>query len=124
MRSSAAVVLAFAMIGCNRPPEPPAVAPSELPLSEQADKPAPTQRFTGTLRGNILAAGAETTGWALETDDGKRIDVDVSKSEDLAAEHDGKRVTIEGTSTTVNWPERGPRQLLRASRIVPADAAE
>jgi hypothetical protein len=93
-------------------------------VNEQADQPVPAPRFTGTLRGGILAVGAETTGWQLETDDGKRLDVDVSKAADSAAELDGKRVTIEGTSDTVNWPERGPRTLLRAHRITPADDAK
>ena len=92
-------------------------------MNPQADNdPVPAQRFTGTLRGGILAVGAETTGWVLGTDDGKRLDVDVSKTADAAAELDGKRVTIEGTSSTANWPERGPRQLLRAHRIVADDA--
>ena len=118
-----AVVLACAMIGCNCPAKP-TTAPAESDVNEQADKPVPAQRFTGILRGGILAIGAETTGWALETDDGKRLDIDVSKVADDVANLDGKRVIIEGTSTTANWPERGPRQLLRAHRIVAADDAK
>ena len=93
-------------------------------MNEQTDKSAATQRFTGTLRGGILAVGAETTGWVLETDDGKRLDVDVSKAAEAAAALDGKRVTVEGVSTTANWPERGPRTLVRAHQIVPADGAK
>ena len=119
------VVLMSVMSGCNKAADPPTTttAATEPTVKEQqADPPVATRQFTGTLRGGILAVGAETTGWQLETDDGKRLDVDVSKVADAAAELDGKRVTIESTSNTVNWPERGPRTLLRAHRIVPAAA--
>ena len=118
--------LACAVIGCNRPAEPttPQPPPADSAMNEQTDKPVPAQRFTGTLRGGVLAVGAETTGWVLETDDGKRLDVDVAKAADAAAALDGKRVTIEGVSSTVNWPERGPRPLLRAHQIVPSDDAK
>ena len=79
---------------------------------------APAQRFAGTLRGGIIAVGAETTGWALERDGGTRIDVDVSKvSPDVVAGLDGKPVVIHGAMTTANWPERGEKLLLVAERI-------
>jgi hypothetical protein len=64
-----------------------------------------------------MAVGSETTGWALQTDDGKRVDVDVTKAQDAASALDGKRVTITGGMTTANWPERGPKPLLIAERI-------
>jgi len=119
------VVLCACLIGCSRPVEPAATAPApttmESPVTQQAADDAPrVQRLTGTLRGGILAIGAETTGWALEIEGGKRIDTDVSKVPDDAAKLQGERVTVEGTLATVNWPERGPRQLLRARRIEPA----
>ena len=79
------------------------------------------QTFTGTLRGGIVAVGAETTGWVLETDDGRRIDVDVSKASDAADQLEGKRVVIQGDAVTANWVERGERQLLMADSISPAD---
>jgi len=119
-----AIGVACIVIGCNHPAEPttpPPPPPPDSAMNEQTDKPVAAQRFTGTLRGGILAAGAETTGWVLETDDGKRLDVDVSQVADAAAALEGKRVTAEGVSTTANWPERGPRTLLRAHQIVPAD---
>lgn len=74
------------------------------------------QKFTGTLRGGIMAIGAETTGWVLEID-GKRIDVDVTKAAEAAASLDGKRVVITGGMTTANWVERGEKPLLIAERI-------
>jgi hypothetical protein len=44
-----------------------------------ATSPADKQQFTGTLRGGVIAIGAETTGWVLETANDGRVDVDVSK---------------------------------------------
>ena len=79
----------------------------------------PLQQFTGTLRGGILAIGAETTGWVLETADGKRIDVNVAEASDAAEKLEGKRVVIHGAISKVSWPERGPRDLLIARRIEP-----
>jgi hypothetical protein len=79
-----------------------------------------SDRFTGILRGGIVAIGAETTGWQLERDDGTRIDVDVTKVADAAAGLDRQRVVIDGSIVTANWVERGEKQLLLAERIEPA----
>lgn len=91
-----------------------------MPSKPDERQPAPARRFTGTLRGGVVAIGAETTGWVLETDDGRRIDVDVSKAGDAAGKLDGKRVVIEGDVVTANWVERGERDLLMADSIAPA----
>src|SRR5687767_9929320 len=64
----------------------------ELAVPPEADERKDTRgarRFTGTLRGGVVAIGAETTGWVLETDDGRRIDVDVSKAPEAADELEG-----------------------------------
>lgn len=86
-----------------------------------AQRPAPVKRFTGTLHGGVVAIGAETTGWVLQSDDLGRVDVDVSKAADAAAELDGKPVVIEGELVTVNWPERGEKRMLIADSIRPAE---
>jgi hypothetical protein len=81
---------------------------------------APSPRFTGTLRGGIVAVGAETTGWVLERNgDSSRVDVEVSHVSGDVSRFDGKRVVIHGTMTTATWLERGERPLLIAERIEP-----
>jgi hypothetical protein len=99
------------------------VAMSDAPgTNPSTTNPAPASqpretRFTGTLRGGVMAIGAETTGWRLERDDGTRVDVSVAKIRDAVAGLDGKRVVIHGGLTTANWTERGRKQLLVAERI-------
>jgi hypothetical protein len=104
----------------------PQVAPQEAtmpdtPAAPQTRPATNPRRFTGTLRGGILAVGAETTGWQLETADGNRVDVNVGKVQDEVMSLDGKRVIIEGTMTTARWVERGSKPLLMAERIEPAE---
>ena len=82
---------------------------------------AQTGRFTGTLRGGIVAVGAETTGWVLESEEHGRLDVDVSKMADAAGDLDGMPVVIEGTLVKVNWVERGEKNMLMADAIRAAD---
>lgn len=104
-----------------RPPRQEASMPEARPTTN----PAPAgQRFTGTLRGGVLAVGAETTGWMLELDDGSRVDVDVSKVANAAAALDGKRVAVQGTMTTTRWIERGAKRLLVAERITAEGEAQ
>lgn len=108
--------------GCASPSGQPATPVSEersMPVKE-AERPTPANRFTGILRGGILAIGAETTGWVLETDDPGRVDVDVSKARDAADELEGQRVVIEGQMVTANWTERGEKRMLLAEDIRPA----
>lgn len=124
----AALVFVIA-IGCGKPSQPPpataagtGVNAERSPVAEtQHASTSPARRFTGTLRGGIVAIGAETTGWVLEQDGGDRVDVDVSNVADAAATLDGKRVVIEGDMVTANWVERGAKQLLMADSIAPAD---
>ena len=89
--------------------------------ANDADPPAVAKHFIGTLHGGVVAIGAETTGWVLESDELGRIDVDASKVADAAAGLDGQRVRIDGTLTSVNWPERGERRLLLADTIRAVD---
>lgn len=91
------------------------------PSEQPASNPAPLEQFTGTLRGGILAIGAETTGWQLETDEGRRLDVNLSNVTGDANDFDGKRVIIHGRLTTARWSERGDKKLLMAHRIEPAE---
>ena len=106
---------------------PPAEVKQEAPVTERQNErragdatPTAAERFTGTLRGGILAVGAETTGWQLERPDGSRVDVDVSKAAAAAGRLDGKSVVIHGGMTKANWVERGEKPLLIAERIEPA----
>lgn len=116
------VLLGPLTFGCTRPGEPSNPVAEEQPVAAKDVKPpAPARRFTGTLHGGVIAIGAETTGWVLESADLGRIDVDVSKAADAAGELDGKAVVIEGELVTVNWPERGEKQMLMAQRIRAAD---
>ena len=96
---------------------------TDPPKDPAATAPA-AGRFTGTLRGGVIAVGAETTGWQLEQPDGTRVDVDVSKAQNDATANDGKRVVIHGGLTKANWVERGEESLLIADRIEPADPAK
>jgi hypothetical protein len=93
------------------------------PASNPSTQPAPASQpgkttFTGTLRGRVMAAGGETTGWRLERDDdGTRVDVNVSKVRDQLEGMDGKHVVIHGVLTTANWIERRRQPLIIAERI-------
>lgn len=89
-------------------------------MSEPLDAKPAARKFTGTLRGGILAIGAETTGWVLEQEGNVRVDVNVSKVQDDAAKLDGRPVVIEGTLVKVNWTERGGKPLLMADGITAA----
>ena len=92
----------------------------------RAAAPAATRAttFTGTLRGEAVAIGGETTGWRLEGDGATGgMDVDVSKVRARAAALDGKRVRVAGRVTTRTWPERGEQQVLVAERIEEAPPA-
>jgi hypothetical protein len=95
--------------------EPGSSNPATHPNSA-ASQPRQTS-FTGVLRGGVMAIGAETTGWRLERDDGTRVDVRVANVKEPVDGLDGKRVVIHGALTTVNWPERGRRELIIAERI-------
>lgn len=116
------VLLSSLTLGCAGGSAPDAPAAQEQPVAaKDAQPPAPAKRFTGTLQGGVVAIGAETTGWVLQSDDLGRVDVDVSKAADAAAELDGKPVVIEGELVTANWPERGEKRMLIADSIRPAE---
>ena len=124
------LVLCPLALGCGAPGGPTTDSPvtQEQPVAPKdmdRDRPARAKRsFAGTLRGGIVAVGAETTGWVLQSDELGRVDVDVSKAADAAGELDGKRVVVEGDLVTTHWPERGEKQLLVADAIRPADEGD
>ncbi len=91
-----------------------------MAIQAEREQPDPARHFTGTLRGGVIAIGAETTGWLLETEEG-RLDVDVSQAQDAAAKLEGRRVVVEGDVVMANWVERGEKRLLMADSISPAD---
>jgi hypothetical protein len=110
-------------LGCAGPPGTTTRPAEEQPVAaKESDRPARAKRFAGTLHGGIVAIGAETTGWVLESKELGRVDIDVTKAADAAAENDGRAVVVEGELVTVNWPERGERRMLMAESIRPADA--
>ena len=128
----AVAVICGIAAGCGRQSQPPPATSAgdninakEPPMAETENvRTSPARRFTGTLRGGIVAIGAETTGWVLERDGGGRVDVDVSKVADAAAELEGKPVVIEGDMVSANWVERGARQLLMADSISAVEDAK
>ena len=119
------VTLSPLTLGCAGGAAPDAPAAQEQPVAARdAKPPAQSKRFTGTLHGGVIAIGGETTGWVLQSDDLGRVDVDVSKVADAAAGLEGKRVVVEGQLVTVNWVERGEKQMLMADAIRPAEGGE
>ena len=95
-----------------------------VPDAKSQRRPAPSttsstqQSFTGTLRGGVIAIGGETTGWRLEGDGSTGgIDLDFSTSRARLERLDGRRVTVTGCMKEVDWPERGPTQVLVVDSI-------
>ncbi len=106
-----------------------AAAPAGSPATNSADsaQSRPTARsFTGTLHGGVVAAGSETTGWALHVDGGTGdLDIDVTAISGQVKALDGRHVTITGQVKEKDWPalngvERGKTQLLIADTIAVA----
>ena len=102
-------------------PVPPAEQVPVAPPNGNEDERPAGRRFTGTLRGGVIAVGAETTGWVLETADRGRVDVDVSNAAEAAEKLEGRRVVIEGDLVTVQRIERGAKPMIIADSIVPAE---
>ncbi|MFM9957302.1 MAG: hypothetical protein ACKVZJ_04445 [Phycisphaerales bacterium] len=84
-------------------PTPPAPTPDPKPDM-------PTNQYTGTLRGGLMAIGGETTGWALtkcaEIEGGSIVLEAAALARDLEA-LDGKRVTVTGEIVERQLVERG-----------------
>ena len=123
------VALAATLVACRNSDREPPAASAAAPRPADSDRPRPApppaeppstqpMSFTGTLQGNIMAIGAETTGWRI-VGDGQSggIEVDVSKVKDRAKSLEGKRVTVTGRITTRGYPERGHVQVLVADAI-------
>ena len=123
-RVSFIIIAAAVVAGCGKRPAEPAPVAEATPMNSSVPTTQPSSRFTGILRGGILAIGSETTGWVLETQPGKRVDLEVSKVADTAPSLEGRPVVVHGTMTTTTWVERGEKPLLIADRIEPASAAE
>jgi len=101
------------------PTSEPAAAPATNPADPGPPQSAPSIRsFTGTLHGGVVAAGSETTGWALHVDGGiGAVDVDVTAISGQVKALDGRHVTITGQLKRTNSVERGMTQLLIADTI-------
>ena len=95
-------------------------APASNPADSGQSRPA-VRSYTGTLHGGVLAAGCETTGWALHVDGATgALDVDVTAISGQVKALDGRHVTITGRLKEKNWLERGKTQLLIAETIAVA----
>jgi len=106
------------------PSSEPVPAPAAAPATNPADS-APShstaRSFTGTLHGGVVAAGSETTGWALQVDGATgAIDIDVTAISGQVKSLDGRHVTITGQLKEKDWLERGKTQLLIADTITVA----
>ncbi|CAN5866982.1 hypothetical protein BH11PLA1_BH11PLA1_10470 [soil metagenome] len=85
-------------------------------VSEVAAGPAAVE---GVLRNDIMAAGAQTTGWGVSLADGV-LEVDVAKVAPDAIRLTGKRVTVRGTIEARTYVEGRSVMTLVAESIVTA----
>ena len=91
----------------------------------QTKQPGPVT-LTGTLRGDRIAVGGETTGWSLQykDKDGEHT-VEVVLPAALAARpRDPATVTLTGTFGTREYVERGTIRVFRATKIEKPPASE
>src|ERR1051326_6766844 len=90
-----------------------------VPLAfAQAKTPAPVT-LTGTLRGDRIAAGGESTGWSLQykDKDGEHT-VEVQLPEALTTRaRTPEVVTVTGTFGTREYVERGTVRVFRVTKI-------
>lgn len=99
--------LLLATAGCQTLEEEP-VAPGDISDA--------VVEVTGTLRGGVMAIGAETTGYTLDLATGERVEVDVSNVPD-AEDHADQPVRIRGHFEQREYVERGPTAVLVAREI-------
>src|ERR1051326_271454 len=97
-----------------------------VPLAfAQAKTPAPVT-LTGTLRGDRIAAGGESSGWSLQyKDKAGAHTVEVELPAALATRpREPAMVTVTGTFGTHAYIERGAVRVFRVTKIdkAPADA--
>jgi hypothetical protein len=110
------LALALTVVTCTRRssvrvnPDRPLTAPSTQPLS-----------LVGTLRGDMMAIGGETSGWVLAGDGATGgIELDVSSVAARARELEGQRVSVTGKMTDRKYVERGTVRVLVVDQIVSA----
>ena len=93
----------------------PIAAPSQIvatvPFAEEPppvddNPPGEGESVTGLLRNDMVAIGGDTTGWAIDTADG-RIEVDVSAIIEQAKALAGQQVKAGGEYVQVQYVERG-----------------
>jgi hypothetical protein len=85
-----------------------------------ADKDEPkTVEMKGTLHTGVVAIGGETTGYLIDTKDGK-YELDFSKNKELrdkADKLDGKAVAVKGQLTIRKGVEVGERKIVVVSEL-------
>jgi len=96
-----------------------------VPLAVAQTKPPEPVTLTGTLRGDRIAAGGESTGWSLQYKDRDGVHmVDVELPAELATRpREPATVTVTGTFGTRNYVERGAVRVFRVTKIAKAPAA-
>jgi len=113
-----------------RPPADPAPAPAPDPTPAPPPARAPdtganllvAETVSGRLMGGIMAAGGETTGWMLvtEEEDGRPVDgveVDMSRVLAEAERLDGARVRVRGVVVERRYVTRGVAKVLLAESV-------
>jgi hypothetical protein len=88
--------------------------------SAAEDKPAKEKEYRGKLRTGLVAIGGETTGYAIETEDGKSLELDFGKSKDLARQADKldrKMVVVQGVLEVRKGVERKTRSIIKVSSL-------
>jgi hypothetical protein len=78
------------------------------------------QRITvsGTLHTGIVAIGGETTGYAIETADGRMIELQLNRAQQQRANRlDGRQIEVTGRLTIVQGVERPDREVIIVERM-------
>lgn len=122
--SSLALVAGLTVSGCAA--EPPApdrplvpVSPVTPPVAVAPDQPATGEvTLTGLIQPR-LAIGGETSGWVLEYDQNKRIELLLPINELMSMHlYVGMPVALTGSYVTRTYPERGEVRFLAVRRLV------
>lgn len=66
---------------------------------------------------SVMAIGGETTGTAIKTEGGQRIEVNLTKNGFVREFKEGRQVKLTGRYSTVDGIERGGRQVFTVSHI-------
>ena len=85
--------------------------------TDTTEEEAGPQVLTGTLI-RVAAIGGETTGWAVQVEPDRRVEVDLSAIP-AAGQYVDRRVTVRGQFTTVRGVEIPTRRVFKVSSLKP-----